>query len=124
MSDEMDKMEESLQVNIDDLYREEVISDMKAATFRKMVPVKADGSDDDSRETFYSAQTTVMSPMGAIPLQAKLEAKDLTAAAAEFPSAIRVAMDKLVEEAREMQRQEASKIVVPGAQQPTGNIQI
>ena len=123
MSAEMDKMEEELSVDLTALYREEMISDMKAATFRKMIPVKVDGTDDESRDSFFTAQTTVMSPMGAIPLQAKLEAKDLTEAAAEFPGAIRKAMDKLVEEAREMQRQEASKIVVPGAQ-PTGNIQI
>ena len=117
MSAGLDEFKEQLKVDADNLYREETITDMKSATFKIMTPVNATGEDDASREKFISAHTTVMSPMGAIPLQAKLEATNLADAAEEFPDAIKKAMDKLVEEAKEMQRQEASKIVVPDAAQ-------
>ena len=117
-------LKDQLQVDTANLYKEETIVDMKAATFKIMIPVKPDGSEDDSRERFITAQTTVMSPMGAIPLQAKLDASTLPEAAAEFPAAIEKAMDKLIEDAKEMQRQEASKIVVPNAAPKPGKIQL
>ncbi len=124
MSSMKDEIKDQLSVDLAGLYREEVITDLKAATFKVMIPVKIDGSEDESRERFISAQTSVMSPMGVIPLQAKLEAKNLEEAAAEFPAAIEKAMDRLIEEAKEMQRQEASKIVVPNAPANPGKIQL
>ena len=124
MSQEKEDLKEQLQVDIANLYREETIVDMKAATFRIMTPVKADGSDDDTRDKFITAQTTVMSPMGAIPLQAKLDATNIGDAAEEFPQAIEKAMEKLIEDAKEMQRQEASKIVVPNSVPKPGKIQL
>ncbi len=123
MSSMKDEIKDQLSVDTAALYREEVITDLKAATFKVMVPVKADGSEDDSRERFITAQTSVMSPMGVIPLQAKLDAKNLEEAASEFPAAIEKAMDRLIEEAKEMQRQEASKIVVPNSPAQPGKIQ-
>ena len=107
---------DDLQVDANNLYREEIITDLKAATLRRMIPVKSDGSDDESRPVLYTAQTSIYTQMGVIPLNAELEAKDLKAAVIEFPAAIKKAMDKLMEEAREMQRQEASRIVVPDSQ--------
>jgi len=107
---------DDLQVDANNLYREETITDLKAATFRRLIPVKSDGSDDSSRPVLYTAQTSIYTQMGVIPLNAELEAKDLKAAVVEFPGAIKKAMDKLMEEAREMQRQQASRIVVPDSQ--------
>ncbi len=124
MSSGNQDLKDQLDVDIDGLYKEETVSDLKSATFKIMSPIKIDGSDDDSREKFISAHTSVMSPMGVIPLQAKLEAKTLEEAAKEFPSAIEKAMDKLVEDAREMQRQEASKIVVPNSAPQSNKIQL
>jgi hypothetical protein len=95
------------------LYREESITDMRAATFRRLVPITPDGKDDPTRPVVLTAQTSIYTQMGAIPLTAELVAKDLKAAVAEFPAAIKKAMDRLMDEAREMQRQEASRIVVP-----------
>ena len=43
----------------------------------------------------------------------------LDEAIAQFPEAINQAVERLIEEARELQRQEASRIVVPG-QGPMG----
>lgn len=107
---------DDLKVDVTSLYREETISDYKMATFRRLVPIKEDGTDDASRPVIYTASTSIYTQMGVIPLNAELEAKDLKAAIAEFPGAIKKAMEKLMEDAREMQRQEASRIVVPDSQ--------
>jgi hypothetical protein len=104
---------DDLQVDAANLYREETISDLRAATFRRLIPLTADGKDDPSRPVVFTAQTSIYTQMGVIPINAELAAKDLSAAIAEFPGAIKKAMDNLMEEAREIQRQEASRIVVP-----------
>lgn len=107
---------DDLQVDEKNLYREEMISDLKTATLRRLTPIKTDGSNDETRPVIFSAQTSVYTQMGVIPLNAELLAKDLVGAIAEFPSAIKKAMENLMNEAREMQRQEASRIVVPDSQ--------
>ncbi len=105
---------DQLTVDTNNLYREEIITDSKAATIRKMIPIKLDESIDDNRETYYIGQTNIMSPMGTIPINTVLEGKTLEEALKGFPEAIKKSVEKLIEEAKEYQRQEASKIVVPG----------
>jgi hypothetical protein len=103
-----------LEVDASNLYREEVFTDLRVATLRKLVPVRRDGSPDPTREPLFTAQTTLLSAAGPLPVQTQLEAKTLEEAIARFPEAIRQAVERLVEEAREIQRREASRIVVPG----------
>jgi hypothetical protein len=79
-----------------------------------MVPVRPDGSDDTSREPLFTGQTTLMSAAGPVPVQCALEATNLEEAAAKFPEAVQQAVERMVEEAREIQRREASRIVAPG----------
>lgn len=106
---------DDLTVDAANLYREEMFSDGKMASFRKLVPVTQQGTDDPDRKPVFIAQTTIMSQMGTLPINAPLEAQTLEAAVAEFPAAIQRAVQQLIEEAREYQRQEASRIVVPDA---------
>ncbi|MBN1256528.1 MAG: hypothetical protein JXA52_02350 [Planctomycetes bacterium] len=116
-----DKVE--IQVDMKNLYREENYTDLKVASIRCLTPIKADGSVDESRETIYMGQTHIMSHAGPLPVQTELDAKTLEEAMRQFPEAIKKAVDKLIEEAKEYQRQEASRIVVPDAK-PGGKIQI
>ena len=104
-----------IKVDLDNLYKEETFTDLRIATIRRLVPVRADGSPDDSRPALYSAQTTLMSQAGPLPVEAPIEAASLEDAAAKFPAAIQEAVDRLVEEAKEIRRREASRIVVPSA---------
>ncbi|MEZ4216596.1 MAG: hypothetical protein R3E88_08970 [Myxococcota bacterium] len=119
-----------LAVDRDNLYREDVVTDLRAATIRRLVPIRADGSDDPSRETLFLAETQLLTQAGLLPVQARLESTTLAAALDEFPNAIQKAVDRMVEEAREMQRREASRIVVPtpdltgGPLGPGGKIQL
>ncbi len=115
MSDRMEEGMDQLKVDATNLYREEAFSDGKAASLRKLVPVTVQGTDDPARKPIFVAQTTIMSPMGTLPINATLSAQTLEDAVKEFPTAIKRAVEQLIEEAREYQRQEASRIVVPDA---------
>ena len=103
-----------IEVDKNNLYREEVITDLKVASIRMLTPIKLDGSPDESREPIFTGQTTLMSAAGPLPVQCPLEATTIEEATAEFPEAVKQAVERLVEEAREMQRRESSRIVVPG----------
>lgn len=107
-----------IKVDANRLYREEVFTDLRIATIRRLNPVRADGTPDPSRPALYSAQTTLMSQAGPLPVEAPIEAASLEEAAAKFPAAIQEAVDRLLEEAREIRRREASRIVVPSAMPP------
>ncbi len=112
-----------IAVDTEQLYREEIITDLRVASIRRLSPIKVDGSPDPSRETIYTGQTQLMSQMGPVPVQCRIEAASLEEAAAKFPEAMKEAIERLVEEAREMQRREASRIVVPYVA-PTGKIDL
>ncbi len=95
------------------LYREELFTDRKAGSLRRLVPVLPDGSPDPARATLYSGQTQLLTPAGVLPLAFELEAASLEDACAKFPDAVKLAIEQAIEEAREMRREAASRIVVP-----------
>ena len=109
---------EDIQVDRDNLYLEEVFTDLKIATIRRLSPVTPEGLPDPSRPTLFQGQTQLMSQMGPLPVNCAIEAASLAEAMQKFPEAIAEAVQRMVEEAREMQRQEASRIVVPGQGAP------
>jgi hypothetical protein len=109
-----------LKVDTANLYREEMFTDLRVATLRRLVPVKLDGTHDPSRPILFSAQTTLMTQAGPVPVSAAIEATTLEEATRSFPEAIQAAVERLVDEARELQRREMSRIVVPGAMPPGG----
>lgn len=111
-----------IRVDTSHLYREEVYTDLRVATIRRLVPVKADGSPDDSREALFSGQTNLMSQAGPLPVECPIDAKSLEEAAAKFPEAIHEAVERLMEEAKEIRRREASRIVVPEGPLPGGGM--
>jgi hypothetical protein len=111
---------ESMSIDTTNLYREESITDMQAATIRRLIPILRDGSDDNSRATQYIGDTTLMTQMGPIPVQFPLEANSLEDAFELFPEGIKGAIERLNERAREMAREESSRIVVPGQPAPSG----
>ena len=103
-----------IKVDKSNLYREESFTDLKVATLRRLSPIKEDGTPDPSRPTLFTGETTLMSDRGPLPIQAPIEAKDLNEAMDKFPEAVQAAVERLIEQAREMQPQQMSRIVVPG----------
>ena len=114
--------QEQIDFNVDrnNLYREDSITDIKVASIRRMIPVTADGEDDPSRSPIYFGHTQIMTPQGPIPLQSRLMANNLTEAMDAFPAAMEQEMNKMVEQIRQMQEAEQkkqnddSRIIVPG----------
>jgi hypothetical protein len=106
---------DDISVDPENLYVEEVFTDLKVATIRRLSPVNVDGSPDEARSTIFQGQTQLMSQMGAVPVSCVIEAANLEEALAKFPEEIGHAVERLLEEAREYQRQETSRIIVPGA---------
>jgi hypothetical protein len=104
-----------IQMDAENLYLEDTITDMSAGSIRRLTPIHKDGSVDVERPILYSGQAQVMSAMGPLPLQFALDAEDLSGAIDQFPGAAEEAVKRMVEEIKEMQRQQASQIVVPGA---------
>ena len=102
-----------LTVDVSNLYREESYTDLKVASLRRLVPITVTGEPDPAREARWIAQTQLMSQVGPVPVSTLIEAKTLQEAIAKFPEAVGRAVEEMIEEAREIQRSEASRIVVP-----------
>ena len=103
------------QMSADALYREDIFTDQRVGTVRRMTPVKSDGSDDPSRPLIFIGQATVMTPMGSLPLSFELPAKTLAEAVSQFGPAAQHAIEDAARELQEMRRQAASSIVIPEA---------
>jgi hypothetical protein len=95
------------------LYREETFTDRRAGTIRRLTPVSADGMVDSSRAVLFSGQTQLLTPAGVLPLVFDIEARSLDEAVRKFPDGVRLALEQAIDEARELRREAASRIVVP-----------
>ena len=106
------------QISFDgsNLYLEEIITDLKVGTIRRLTPIDREGARDLSRPQLFYAQAQIMSQVGPLPVSAQIEASTLHEAIAAYSQAVEAGIQTLMEEAREMQRQEASRIVMPGAE--------
>ena len=108
-------------MNPKDLWLEEIFTDRRVGTIRRMTPVDGNGARDASREVLYLGETQVMSQLGALPINFVLEAKTLEEAAQKFGAAAKTAIERTVKELQELRRQQASSIVVPqGGMPPIG----
>ena len=95
------------------MYREEIFTDRRAGTIRRLTPVTVDGSTDTTRPLLFSGQTQLLTPAGVLPLVFEIEAQSLEEALQKFPDGVKVALEQAIDEAREMRREAASRIVVP-----------
>ncbi|MHB8814681.1 MAG: hypothetical protein ACYDAE_15595 [Steroidobacteraceae bacterium] len=95
------------------LYREEMFTDRRAGTIRRLTPVNVDGATDPKRPVLFSGQTQLLTPAGVLPLVFEIEASTLEEALAKFPEGVNAALEQAIDEAREMRREAASRIVVP-----------
>jgi hypothetical protein len=120
MADFENSQQFDFTVDLDNLYREMGVSDLKVATIRQMIPIHADGSDDPSRSPIFVGHSQVMTPEGPLPLKARLHANNLAEAFDVFPDAIQDALSEVVERLQELQRKKQeqdrddSRIIVPG----------
>jgi hypothetical protein len=95
------------------LYQEEIFTDRRAGTIRRLKPITIDGAADPSRTVLFSGQTQLLTPAGVLPLVFDIEANTLDEAVSRFPEGVKVALEQAIDEAREMRREASSRIVVP-----------
>ena len=102
-----------VEFDSDNLYREELFTDRRAGTIRRLTPVTQSGEPDPSRPVLFSGQTQLLTPAGILPLSFELPGTTLAEALAQFSEGVRAAIEQAIDEAREMRREAASRIVVP-----------
>jgi hypothetical protein len=102
-----------IKVDPSSLFLEEVFTDRRIGTIRRLTPVKKDGERDTSKAVLYVGETQVLTPAGALPIGFEIGAASLEEAAEKFGQLAKEAIDRTVKELQEMRRQAASQIVVP-----------
>ena len=95
------------------VYREEIFTDRKVGTIRRMTPVTLDGAVDSTRPVIFVGQAQVMTPMGAVPISFELDAVTLAAAVEKFGASAEQAVQQTMRELQEMRREQASSLVIP-----------
>jgi hypothetical protein len=95
------------------LYLEEIFTDRRVGTIRRMTPVNKEGTRDNARPILYVGETQVLTPAGALPIAFEIQAGSLEDAAEKFGQLAKEAIERTVKELQELRRQAASSIVVP-----------
>lgn len=111
---------ENIEMDSAGLYREEAITDRRVGSLQRLVPINADGTDDDSRPVLYLGQTQVLTPAGALPLSFEIPAASLEEAVSKFGDHAKAALENTVQKLEELRREQASSLIVPGSGVPGG----
>jgi len=111
----MDTKGPAISFDSTNLYREESFTDLRVGSIRRLTPVTPTGEPDPNRTPRFVASAHVMTPMGALPIESPIDAATLAEAMEVFPQAVEAGVERLLTEAREMQRQQAGRIIVPDA---------
>jgi len=102
-----------IKVDPNSLFLEEVFTDRRIGTIRRLTPVTKEGTRDQSKAVLYVGETQVLTPAGALPIGFEIGAGSLEEAAEKFGQLAKEAIDRTVKELQELRRQAASQIVVP-----------
>ncbi len=100
-------------MDLDNLYKQETFTDLGLGTIQRLSPVTPDGAPDASRKEMFVGTAQIMTQHGPIPVQAEIQADNLKAACDAFPQAIKDAVNNLVEQAKQIERERHGGIVIP-----------
>lgn len=101
------------KVDLNNLYRQETYTDLGFGSIQCLHPITADGTDDASRSKVFMGSAQIMTPHGPIPVQCEINATNLRSACEEFPAAVKKAVQELVQQARDYERDRQGGIVIP-----------
>jgi hypothetical protein len=104
------------------LYLEEVFTDRRIGTIRRLTPVKANATPDVARPVLYVGETQVMTQVGTLPIAFEIPVATLEEAARQFGPLAKEAIERTMKELQELRRQAASSIVVPQGGLPPGGL--
>jgi hypothetical protein len=112
----------TFEVDRTNLYREEAYTDLKSASVRKLIPVRVDGTVDESRQPLFFGHAELISPQGPIPVQAELWAETLEGAFEALPAAMQKAAEEVRRDydqmmaQRQQQAAQQSKVIHSGGE--------
>lgn len=118
-----DNKPSAIRINQNNLYREEIFSDLMVGSIHQMTPVKPNTEIDKQRKVMFIGNTQLITPQGPLPVRFPIEAKNLQQAIDKFPDSLEAFVKKMVEEAKELQRKEESRIIMPGSP-AVGNLKL
>jgi hypothetical protein len=95
------------------LYREDVYTDQRLGTIRRLVPVDRTGADVPGGPVVFIGQAHISTPAGTLPISFEIAAATLGEAAEKFGDAAKTAIEDTMQELQELRRQAASSLVVP-----------
>lgn len=104
---------ENDKIDLANLYRQETFTDLGLGTIQRLSPVTSDGSPDTTRSPIFMGSAQIMTPHGPIPVQAEIKAANLREACEAFPQAIKDAVNELVQQAKQYERERQGGIVIP-----------
>ena len=109
----LEQNEPSPRMDPADLWREDVFTDRKIGTIRRLTPVKTDGSTDPGRAALFVGEASLDTPAGALPLNFEIPAATLEQAVAAYGDAVQKAFVEAMEALKEMRRRASSSLVLP-----------
>lgn len=101
------------KVDLNNLYRQETYTDLGFGSIQCLHPITPEGTEDSSRAKVFMGTAQVMTPHGPIPVQCEINAPNLREACEAFPDAIKKAVQDLVQQARDFERERQGGIVIP-----------
>src|SRR5436190_18989638 len=81
-----------IKVDPNALFLEEIFTDRRVGTIRRLTPVRKDGQRDSARPVIYQGETQVLTPAGALPIGFEMPAVTLEDAADKLGLRTREAM--------------------------------
>jgi hypothetical protein len=107
--------------NQQNLHQEEVFTDLTVGSIRRLSPVRQNGEPDKTRPVLFVGQAQIYTQQGPMPIQFPIDASNLQQAMDKFSAAMEEFVEHLVEQAKELQRQEESRLIVPGGSAAGGS---
>lgn len=102
------------QMDVGNLYNEEIITDRKVGTIHVLTPITAEGARDTTRPTIFLGETNLMTQMGPLPISFEIPAQNVAEAVAGYGEAAKNGIKETIERIQAMRRDAASQIVTPG----------
>ncbi len=102
------------QMDVANLYSEEIVTDRKVGTIHVLTPITASGSRDMERPMVFLGEANLMTQMGPLPISFEIPAATVAEAVAGYADAAKKGIQDTIEKIQAMRREAANQIVTPG----------
>ena len=78
MDETLNKFPDRIKINQNNLYREEVFTDMTVGSLHQMTPIKVNGEIDKQRKILFVGNTQLITQQGPLPIRFPIDAEPAT----------------------------------------------